>query len=206
MVQVFLFALLFLTYGATPGYAAKKAGNVPHIELLSKATMQKLIEKGSPSEQHQILASLSGIWDYDLKYWSKKGSEPQLSNGTVDNKMVLGDRFLSSKINIILNIGGQSIPYEGWLFLGYDTIKKAYTSILIDTMHTGITEGEGQYNRKTKTLVEKGMFTHPLMDKEHTYRSEIQFTNSNTYKETVFIKDSGGKEFKVLELDFHRPH
>jgi hypothetical protein len=186
------------------GYAEEKIRTAPRVGMLDDATMGKLSKLGAPSEQHHILSALIGAWDYDLKYWEKKDSEPQLSTGTIVNEMILGGRFLSGKTNVILNIGGQNIHYEGWSILGYDTIKKAYTSVLVDTMRTGMITGAAQYNEKLKTLEEKGHFTHPLMDKERAYRSELQFTSDDTHKRTVFITDKSGKEFKVLEIEFRR--
>ena len=200
-----LLALFVLIGGiSSDGYAAEKNRTTLRLEIVDDATMEKLSKLGGPSEQHRILSALIGAWDYDLKYWEKKDSEPQLSTGTIVNEMILGGRFLSSKTNVILNIGGQNIPYEGWSIIGYDTIKKVYTSVLVDTMRTGMMIGTAQYNEKLKTLEEKGHFTHPLIDKERAYRSELQFTTDDTYERTVFITDSSGKEFKVLKIEFRR--
>lgn len=201
-----LLAFLVLMGGTVPvGYAEEKAKSTPpHLEMLDHATMEKLAKLGAASEQNRILAKLIGAWDFDLKYWANKDSELQLSTGTVVNEMVLGDRFLSSKIVVMLNIGGENIPYEGWNIQGYDTIKKAYTSVLVDTMGTGMMTGAGQYNEKLKTIEEKGSFTHPLIDKQRKYRSELQFTSDDTYKQTLFIPDNSGKEFKVLEIEYRR--
>jgi hypothetical protein len=206
-MKTYFFAFLALVIATSiplTAHAVEVTKSKAKIELLDEAAMQRLGGRGTSSTQHEILPALVGDWSFDLKYWSKKDAEPQLSMGTVKNEMVLGDRFLSSKASVMLNIGGQNIPYEGLYLLGYDTIKKSYTSVLADTMHTGITTGLGQYNEKLKTLDGKGSFTNPLMDKEHAYRSELQVEGSDTYKLTFFIPDIAGKEFKVLELSFRR--
>ena len=200
----FFVLLIFVSNIPSIPFAAESERQIPHISLLNKSTMEDLTRFGAPSEQHRILSSLIGNWDYDLKYWQKKDAEPQISSGSASNEMVMGGRFLSSKANASLNIGGQAIPYEAWHLLGYDTIKKSYTSILIDTMHTGITTSVGQYNEKLKRLEEKGTFTHPLLDKERTYRSELTLEGSDAYKQTIFIFDNVGKEYKVVELSFRR--
>ena len=199
-------AFLVLMGGSVHAEYAEEKAKVapPPNEMLEGATMEKLAKLGAASEQHRILETLAGAWNFDLKYWTNKDAEPQLSTGTVTNEMILGNRFLSGKIAMILNIGGENIHYEGWNIQGYDTIKKAYTSVLIDKIHTGVTTGAGQYNEKLKTLEEKGHFTHPLMDKEGTYRSELQFTKDDAYKQTVFIAGKSGKEYKVLEIDFSK--
>jgi hypothetical protein len=206
MVPALILASMWII---TPVQAAHKAQatarTAQRVEILNAATMKELEKQGAPSEQHRLLSSLAGKWAFDLKYWAKKDAEPQLSTGTATNEMVLGDRFLSSKIFAMLNFDGQVLPYQGWNILGYDTVTKSYTSVLLDTMRTGMAIGSAQYDGKLKTLKESGHFTFPLIGKERTYRSEIQLIDDNSYKQTVFIADGSGKEFKVLELDFRRP-
>ena len=182
-------------------YAAETSRPTTRIELLTKDSIKKLAKI---DEEHSILPALSGNWDFDLKYWSNKDSEPQLSTGTATNEMILGGRYLSSKANVVLNIGGQNIPYEGHYILGYDSVKKSYSSALVDTMHTGVTTGVGHYNEKSKTLEAKGSFSHPVIGKERVYRFELQMTNDDGYRQTVFMDDDSGKEFKVLEMDFRK--
>jgi len=204
MTAVLAFIVL-MGAGVPNGYAGEKAAaRAPRIEMLDDATMTKMRKLGMADEQNRILASIVGAWDFDLHFWSKEDSDPQFSTGTAANEMIFDNRFLSSKMLVILNIGGETIPYEGWSLEGYDTIRKAYTSVLIDKMHTGITTGAGQYNEKTKTLEQKGSFTHPLIDRESRYRSELEFTSDDTYKRTVYITGKDGREFKALEIDFRR--
>lgn len=209
VVMKFCFSLLlmmpFLMGGfVSDGYAAEKAKISPHIEFLDKETMQKLAKPGTALEDpHHILPMLMGAWDFDLKYWSGKDDGAQTSTGTVTNETVMGGRFLSGKANIILNIGGQNIPYEGWTLFGYDGVRKQYTSVLLDSLYAGMTVGSGQYNEKTKTLEEKGSFADPVTGKERTYRSELQFVNADSFKRTVYVSGASG-EFKVLEMDFRR--
>lgn len=145
-----------------------------------------------------------GTWYYDLKYWAKEGAAPQVSSGTMINEIALGERFLSSKTALILNIGGQNIPYEAVGFLGYDTAKKAYISVWLDTMRTGVMTGEGQYNEEKRTITEKGSFRHPLIEKEQAYRSEVQFIDDNTHKRTIFLIGRSKADFKVIEMEFQR--
>ena len=200
-----LLALLILTGGiSSHGYAEEKPRITPRLEILDDATMKKLAKLSEPSAQHRTLSSLTGTWDYTLKYWTKEDSDAQTSSGTLTNEMILGDQFLSSKTGLILNIGGQNIPYEGWGILGYDATKNVFTSVWIDTMRTGMMSGSGQYNEERKIIEEKGHFTHPLLEKEQAYRAELQFIDDDTYKRTIFMTGKPRKEFKVLEIEFNR--
>ena len=202
--MVSLLVLLAFAAGfASQGSAEEEKARVaPRVEILDDAVMEKLAKLQEPTGQHRLLSSLAGTWDYTLQYWAKEGADPQTSSGTMTNEMILGDRFLYSKTALILNVGGQNIPYEGWGILGYDTVRNVFTSVWADTMRTGLMIGTGKYDEQSKTIEEKGHFTHPMMEKEQAYRSALQFTSDETYKQTVFTLGQSGKDFKVLEIEF----
>lgn len=195
---------LFMVCASLEVYAEEKTSTTPQIEMLSDAVMDKLEKASETPEQSQLLLPLAGSWYYELKYWTKAGAEPQVSTGIATNEMILGGRYLQTKTNLILNIGGQNIPYEGWGILGYDVAKKSYTSVWADTMHTGTITGSGKYNEKLKTIEQKGFFTHPLVAKEQAYRSDLQFTDDGAHKRTFFMTGTSGKEFKVMEITFEK--
>jgi len=200
-----LLALLFFAGSfAFPVQAGQESSKAPQIKLLEDVTLKKLTKAEEPAEQHRMLSTLSGTWHYNLQYWTDENAEAQTSSGLMTNEMVLGEKFLSSKTVLIINAGGQNIPYEGWGLLGYDAAKKVFTSVWADRGQVGMITATGKYNAETKTIEEKGSFTHPLLEKEQTYRSELQFTENDTYKRTIFIVGASGKEFKVLEAAFSR--
>ncbi|MDD3020691.1 MAG: DUF1579 family protein [Alphaproteobacteria bacterium] len=179
----------------------------PHksqIELLEQSAIEKLENDGNAAEQSAVLDSLGGEWNFNLKYWSKEGADPQESTGTIVNEMVLDKRFLSGTLSAILNIGGQNIHLNGMLYTGYDTAKKAYTSVWMDSLHTGMIIGTGQYDSKKHILEEKGNFTFPLLDKERRFRSVLEITDDKTHKILIYISGKDGKEYKAIEIDFSR--
>ncbi|MCB1784522.1 MAG: DUF1579 family protein [Alphaproteobacteria bacterium] len=202
--------LMFTLSGwSSTGFAAEKTftksqGSKSHIEMLDEATVKKLHKDGAASERNFVLMPMLGRWEFDLKFWSQKDASPQLSTGYVVNTMILDNRFMSSEMNVILNIGGQNIPYEGQGYIGFDTVKKTFTSVWLDTTSTGIRSGTGKYDEKTNILEEKGRFTFPLLEGERVYRSELDLTGSETFKMTIYIADKAGKEYKAIEIDFHR--
>ncbi len=112
---VFL-ALLILAGGIfSEGCAAETTKPAQRAELLDDATMRKLVAADVPSDRYDLL-SLIGDWDFDLKYWSRKDADWEFSTGTATNEMILGGRYLSSTLRTTLNIGGNTIPYEGRSF------------------------------------------------------------------------------------------
>lgn len=203
---VMVLCIFFTLVAGLPssGHTEQKPRATPQIKLLDDVTVEKLTKAQEPAEQHRMLSALSGTWYYNLQYWTDENAEAQASSGLMTNEMVLGGRFLSSKTVLILNVGGQNIPYEGWGLLGYDTAKKVFTSVWADRGQVGMITATGKYNAETKTIEEKGSFTHPLIEKERDYRSVFEFTDENKHKRTVFISDASGKEFKALEAVFSK--
>ena len=199
------FALFAFAAGNIPEvYAEEKAATPPQIEMLDDSVLEKLVKASEISEQDQLLAPLEGTWYYEIKYWTKDGAEPQISSGTAKSELILNGKYLHTQTNLILNIGGQNIPYGGWGLLGYDAAKKSYSSIWADNLHTGFITGSGLYNEKLNAIEEKGGFKNPLDAKERSYRSVLQFIDGETYTQTFFVTEKSKKEFKALEITFER--
>lgn len=204
-ISVFIATVILMGAMASGGYAREQSKTAPAVQMLDDKIIKQLEESGAPAQEHLMLSALAGTWYYTVKYWTdEKTAEPQISSGLMTNKMALNDRFLHSETHLILNIGGQNIPYEGWGMLGYDTEEKVYTSVWFDNMRTGIMTGKGSYNEERKTIEEKGSFTHPLLKGAQTYRAVLQFIDEESYKRTLFITNKSKKEFKVLEIELSR--
>lgn len=202
-----LFAVFFMAVALSgvPALAQEKTPvKTPHVEMLDEAVIGTLEKSTAPTDQHQLLSGLEGNWYYDLKYWGKDGADPQTSSGTMVNKMAVGGLFLQSETTLILNIGGQNISYKGLGMLGYDTAKKAYTSVWSDSMHSGIVTGSGAYDETLNTIEVKGVFNNPLIGKERNYRSVLRFPEDGIYTQSIFIAGDSGKEFKAVEMTFER--
>ena len=218
--KALLFALSVLAcVTAAPAYLAALAGEDPVHEhgaqkarshataapqLLDEAVVKKMMDSGKPSEANhfKILAQLSGDWYYKAAVWAVPGAEPRWTTGTITNQMVMGSRFLSSTVVGSMDIGGQQVLITGQGYLGYDNAKKSFTSVWIDTVTTGMMIGSGKYDQKDNAIKETGQFTNPLTGGEEKFRSELQFTDAEDYKRTIFAIGKSGKESKVMEFDY----
>jgi len=187
-------------------YGQKKNGEPASVEIPGEALMSKLAGTLVAPEESRILSAIKGNWYYDLKYWTSKDAEPQLSSGLMTNEMIFDNRFLSSKTNVGINVEGQTVLYKGEYIIGYNPAKKAFASVLWDNLHAGLTVGEGTYDEKNKTLTEIGFFTHPLTRKLTPYKSVLELGDDQTHTRTIFIKDGSGAEFKAMEIIFQRPN
>jgi uncharacterized protein DUF1579 len=204
-----------------PGYVPALAGQDPVHErgsqkphshattaspLLDESVVRKMLDSGKASEANHVnvLGQLAGDWYYTAAIWAVPGAEPRRTTGTVTNQMVMENRFLSSKVGGFLDLGGQKVLLTGQGYLGYDNSKKSFTSVWFDTMTTGMMIGGGQYDKKDNAIKETGQFTNPLTGREERFRSELQFTDAENYKRTIFVIGKSGKESKLMEFDYSK--
>lgn len=204
----FLFALSVLAcVTAAPAYAAQKAPTqaAPQQPILGEALVKKMTASGKPSETAvNILALLAGEWQFTAAFWAEPGVEPQRSTGTITNEMILDSRFLSSTVLGTLNVGRHDVLVKGQGLIGYDNAKKSFSSVWVDTMTTGMMIGAGKYDKKANAIKETGQFINPLSGEEERFRSELQFTDADNYKRTIFAIGKSGKESKLMEFDYSR--
>jgi hypothetical protein len=175
-------------------------------QLLDESTVKKMMDGGMPSEaiHIKILGQLAGDWYYKAAVWAVPGAEPRWAMGKVTNQMVMDNRFLSSADFGSLSIGGQLLMIKTQGFLGYDNVKKSFTSVWFDTVTTGMATGTGTYDKKDNAIKETGQFTNPLTGREERFRSELQFTDADDYKRTIFVVGKSGKETKLMEFDYSK--
>lgn len=163
--------------------------------------MKKAIEAGTPGEEHARLKAMEGKWNASSKMWMTPGDKPQESKGTSVFTMIMGGRFL--KQDFTGDMGGQ--PFQGLGYLGYDNLKKEYTSTWMDTMTTGLMVSHGQFDPKAKVLRDEGTYACPMTgQKDRWFRSEWTLPEGDTSTFTMYSKDGSGKEFKSMEIVYKR--
>ena len=192
-LSVLIFAFVFITFAAV-GKAEEKASDQNH-----DAVMAKWKEYATPNENHKILDSFVGNWNYTVKWWMSPGAKPEVSKGTSDVKWIIGGRFLKQSAQ------GKSMgqPFKGMGITGYDNAEKQYNSIWIDNMGTGMMMSKGNYDPSTKTLVEKGTFTDPV-EGEKSYRGVTTIINKDKYTYEMYISGPDRKEFRMMEIVYMR--
>ena len=164
-----------------------------------KAMQARMMEFTKVNEHHDFLKSLAGTWKTSCKFWMDPNGKPEESEGTSEAKVIMGGRFLEQTFNGTAM--GQ--PFEGRGILGYDNMKKEYTSIWFDNMATGIMTGAGQYNPDTKTLAAEGSMSCPISQETHRwYRDVTTLTDADHYMYETFMKDKDGKEFKSMIITY----
>lgn len=200
----FLTLLILATMAISPAQAADKSSGKPEkFTAAGEPQFKKITERASVAEEQnrKVFSALAGTWDFTASLYAEPGVEPFRTGGKITNELV-DDRFLSSNANGSLNVAGHDAPMKAQGLMGYDISKKAFTSVWVDTLNTGLMVGTGKYDEKEKTITETGRFTDPVDGVEKAFRSETRFVDEANYKRTIFVTGKSGKETKLLEFDY----
>lgn len=118
---------------ARPDRSAAAATDAAH-----DAAMADMMKYATPGKAHEGLKAMEGRWKATSKAWFGSG-EPMVSEGTAENRLVLGGRYLEQRYSGVLM--GQ--PFEGYGLTGYDNRKQSYTMLWVDNSSTEMMTGNG---------------------------------------------------------------
>jgi len=169
----------------------------------SKMDMQEMMEVykklGTPGDPHKLLARMAGRWDAKVKSWMEPDKPPMESDGTSDDKMVLGGRFLQQDFTGDM----MGAPFTGIGFCGYDNHTKKYVSTWMDSMGTAIMYFEGTAGADGKTITQRSSYDDPFKG-PMKWRTVTRFLDDDTHVFEMYSSDMSGKEEKMLEITYTR--
>lgn len=152
------------------------------------------------SDEHKLLHKDVGTWDATMKIFPQEGAEPIESKGTEKNELLQGGMWLVSRFS------GEifGMPFSGMGTVGYDPIDKKYVGTWVDSISPHLTVLKGEYDaaKKTMTSIAEGrdFETGQVTQSKHITR----FIDDNTRVFEIHAKEEGGKERKVLEIQYKR--
>ncbi len=183
------------------GFAFAAEEKAPAMDAEKQAKMAEMQKYMTPNENHKLLEPLVGKWKASSKFWMSEGSEPEVSEGSINNHWIVEGLFVQQDFK------GTSMgkPFEGMGIMGYDTIRGEYTSLWLDSMATGMMVASAQYDPATQTFNQKGTMSCPLtMEKNREMRSVWKIVDNDHNIYEMSMKDKDGKEFKAMEINYER--
>lgn len=102
----------------------------------------------APGPEHARLASAVGTWRATVTFRAPGAPEPVVSEAVEEVTSICGGLFIMSTFRSVTGT-----PFEGHSIDGYDTAKKKYVGVWVDTQMTGFMQYEG-------TAGEKGVVTY----------------------------------------------
>lgn len=169
--------------------------------------MQQMAEMSKLNENHKLLSSMDGDWDYTVKMWMDGNTSgvPQESKGTATRKSIMDGRYVTMDVNGTMQMPGADgkptdVPFHGMGLEGYDNMKKKFVSSWIDSMGTGIEFSEGKYDPATKTFT-YSMDMEPMPGMKTKVREVVKIVD-DTHMMLEWYETHGGKEKKTMEINY----
>jgi Protein of unknown function (DUF1579) len=192
------------TTPAVRGTTTTSAGQSNETDM-----MKQMTELSKLNENHKLLSSLDGTWDFKIKFWMNPdpNAPPQESKGTAMRKSIMGGRYavmdVSSKMQMPDADGRmKDVQFKGMGIDGYDNVKQKFVASWIDNMTTGIEFAEGTYDPATKTLIYTSeMEAIPGMKTQ--VRQVLKLADKD-HMNFEWYENRGGQEVKTMEIAYTR--
>ena len=216
-----LITILFATV-ATYSFAQAPATSPPASSTLTatqpttatgqpnpQEMMKQMMEMSKLNENHKLLASLDGNWNYTIKFWMNPdpNAPPQQSKGTAARKSIMGGRYTVMDVTGKMEMPDENgkkkeMTFKGMGIDGYDNVKKQFVSAWIDNMGTGIQFSEGTYDPATKTLTYTSEME--MVPGMKTPVREVIKVPDNNHMTLEWYETHGGQEKKTMEINYTR--
>jgi uncharacterized protein DUF1579 len=169
--------------------------------------MKMMMENSKVTDNHKLLTSLDGTWNYTVKMWMDPNAKPQESKGVATRKSVMGGRFVVMDVNGKFMMPGpdgkmKEMDFKGQGIEGYDNAKKKFVGTWMDNMGTGIMNSEGDYDPATKSFTFTSKYTMaPGVDTP--IREVVKLTDKD-HMTFEWYESHGGPEMKTMEINYTR--
>ena len=154
-----------------------------------------------PNEAHKALDAIAGKFSYTSSYRMDPKGKWEISTGTSESKWILDGRFVQQQFEG--KMGEQ--PFTGIGITGYDTFKKEYQSIWMDSVSTSMFFSSGKGAANYKSFETSGTMTDAMRNDPNRYaRTVTKIVNNNEHVFEMYSKDSAGKEYRCMEIKYKR--
>ena len=210
-------AVLFAMFIASSSFAQNPAESPPSASAATatggqpnpQEMMKQMMEMSKLNENHKLLSSLDGNWNYTIKFWMNPdpNAPPQESKGTATRKSIMGGRFVMMDVTGKMQMPGadgkmKDVQFKGMGLEGYDNVKQKFVGSWVDNMGTGIALAEGTYDPSTKTFT----FTsemEPVPGMKTPVREVLKVADNN-HMVLEWYENHGGEEKKTMEINYTR--
>lgn len=137
---------------------ARSASPTPEAKAPDKKAIAEMVRRMSaPATEHRVLAALAGTFDQRIEY-SAGGGAPVIIEGDAEGGWVLGQRFIRLTARAD---AGEELKFESVAYFGFDTAKRKYLAIGLDTGGTYAVFAQGDFDAAQKRWVLDGESDEP---------------------------------------------
>jgi hypothetical protein len=181
----------------------------PGSEPNEAQMMNPMMELSKMNENHKLLASLDGTWNYTIKMWMNPdpNAQPQESKGTAVRKSIMGGRYFVMDVTGKMQMPGpdgkmKDVTFKGMGLEGYDNVKKKFVESWVDNMGTGIESAEGTYDPGTRTFNYTAEI-EPVPGMKQQVREVIKIADKD-HMSLEWYENHGDHERKTMEVNYTR--
>ena len=169
-----------------------------------QAAMAAWMKLTSPSEHHDKLQTFVGLWDVTSKFWMDPNAPPSVSAGTSEVIWILDGRFIQENYQSTIQMGENTVAFEGLGLLGYDNQKQQYVGTWADTMSTSLITLVGQFDSEGKIMTSVSQYICPMTGQPTKSRMVSTITNEDEHLFEIFQTGPDGQERKTIEIAYKR--
>ena len=153
-----------------------------------------------PGLEHERLQTLIGEWKAVTRAWRRHDAPIEEGKGSMSNFWMLDGRFVGQEYKS----RAQRPKYQGLGALGYDNIRKVYTSVWLDTTSTSVYTATGSFDEAGNVFTLEGVYQDPVTGTPVKCRSITRIINRKKYTFELFKEGSDGKMFRTLDVVYTR--
>lgn len=171
--------------------------------------MKQMMDLSKLNENHKLLASMDGSWNYTIKFWMNPdpNAKPEESKGTAMRKSIMDGRYVVMDVTGKMQMPGpdgkmKDVTFKGMGVEGYDNVKKKFVESWVDNMGTGIESAEGTYDPGTKTFTYTAEI-EPMPGMKQQVRELVKLGDKD-HMTLEWYENQGGQEKKTMEINYTR--
>ena len=185
MKKTFLFFIALFIAAAFTGTTTSQTDDMKKwMDYMTPGDMQKMLQRGVGT--HKMKTTM----------WMTPGAEPMVSEATAVGEMILGGRYLSTKISGDM----MGMPFEGISVEGYDNAVKLFMTTWVDNMGTGIMYMTGKWDEAAKQVQFTGRMVDPIKGDWCDVRQVVTYNSDGSFMMEMYGPGPDGKEFKTMEV------
>jgi hypothetical protein len=161
----------------------------------AESMLAMAVEKAKPGPEHRLLEAMAGNFS-EAVTWTVPGFPPVQHAGTTRSRWILGGRFLECRSS------GEGIakPFESVTVYGYDTRKKQYFAVGMDTTGSYYIHPFGRYDSASKSLVLEGDEVDETGGGTFHYKWIVRIDGPDRHVIDVIFEFPGREPIKVMEI------
>ncbi len=201
-----VFAAALIGLGAASTLALQQPGDrvepgpAPVFANMSKKDLAAMMElAGGRAAAHDRLAFMVGKSEHDVSMTMGQGIPDMTAKAVGEGEWALGKRFVITRTR---PAPGEEMPTEAMNIFGYDTRKKEYFWIGLDTMGTYFVTAFGNYDEATKTFTLLGEETHERIGKvRHRMLITVNDDKLSTSAIEFELEPGTGKWSRIVKME-----